>query len=725
MDSPQITNALEQAEQGMGTITDNLEKVSLKPAFQVVVTKSNDLEKELKAVDVSTLSTPVKTALKVGTEVIKAVDVPGVVNPELKAAFDEILAPLDNIVALIEGEFNKINDQIESLKPGTLVVDFLDPYLTPLVDKLNEYKPSILLQPVKDFYDNILDKLEVINPKQLLDLLEELYQKLLGVIESLSPTIITDFLNQQLTTVKTQLDNLPVEKLVEKVTDGLSQVDKLMANIGLSDVLKSDFWNTLQEILSFNFTEKIQEVEKIRDGIVTQVNAVDEKGLTQQLQELQRAIATYTTQTPDDLATDGVAGQVTAYQQVVATLEAPPPLANLPTPPAEIAVDYEDLRERLENLYQNFTAISPQEVLEQVNTIVTDTTRLQGNESQRDRLQESANRTSPQQVIAHFKQVIPDELNRQIVNPLGEILQALDKLLEQPRTVLGDIGNVIKIIEEAPKRLVEILSKVAQTLGDQIRQAINAVKNAIDSLTNEVVTAMEATYQTILETLKSLRPKLLLNSFDESDFKDIDSLIQKLAQPQDNVSEYISSKLSETTKLLLKAKTEGTKQAVIRELNNLLLQEDFYNGQRFEEVTLTTEVKALSLGDYKSDLVHFNRLLLEASYTQDLIVMNMESIFPYLKDKLKEIYPQTIVDELDQLHGNIIQLLRDIPQAVGDALDSQYQEKVVQKTEKLREAIKNLFEALGQRLEQLKSELDIGLEDVADSFDRLLNALPV
>ncbi|NEO07895.1 hypothetical protein [Moorena sp. SIO3I8] len=723
LDSPQINDTLKQAEDGMRTITENLKEVSLKPAFQVVVTKSNDLEKELKAVDVSTLSTPVKTALKVGTEVIKAVDVPGVVNPELKAAFDEILAPLDNIVALIEGEFNKINDKIESLQPGTLVVDFLEPYLTPVINKLNEYKPSILLQPVKNFYNDIIEKLEVINPKQLLDLLEELYEKLLGVIESLSPKTITDFLNQQLATVKTQLDNLPVEKLVGKVTDGLSQVDKLMANIGLSDVLKSDFWNTLQEILSFSFAEKIQEVEKIRDGIVTKVNAVDEQGLTQQLQELQNAIATYT-QTPDDLATDGVAGQVTAYQQVVATLPAPP-AASLPTLPAEIAVDYEDLRKRLENLYQNFTATSPQEVLEQVNTIVTDTTRLQGNESQRDRLQESANRTSPQQVMANFKQVIPDELNRQIVNPLREILQALDKLLEQPRTVLGDIGNVIKIIEDAPKRLVEILSQVAQTLGDQIRQAINGVKNAIDSLTNEVVKAIEGTYTTTLETLKSLRPKLLLNSFDESDFKDIDSLIQKLAQPEDNVSKYINSKLSETTKLLLKAKTEGTKQAVIRELNNLLLQEDFYNKQRFEGVTLTTEVKVLSLGDYKSDLVHFNRLLIEASYTQDLIVMNMESIFPYLKDKLKEIYPQNIVDELDQLHGNIIQLLRDIPQAVGDALDSQYQQKVVQKTEKLRGAINKLFLALRQRLEQLKSELDIGLEDVADSFDRLLNALPV
>ncbi|NEP36245.1 hypothetical protein, partial [Moorena sp. SIO3B2] len=472
-----------------------------------------------------------------------------------------------------------------------------------------------------------LEKLEVINPKQLLDLLEELYQKLLGVIESLSPTMITDFLNQQLATVKTHLDNLPVEKLVGKVTDGLSQVDKLMADIGLSDVLKSDFWKTLKGILELDFDDKIKEVNNIRNKIVDQVNAVDEQGLTQQLQQLQTAIATYT-ETPN-LATDGVAGQVKAYHQAVETLAAP--AASLPTPPAKIAVDYEDLRKRLENLYQNFTATSPQEVLEQVNTIVTDTTRLQGNESQRDRLQQSANRTSPQQVIAHFKKVIPDELNRQIVNPLREILLALDELLKQPRTVLGDINNVINSIEKAPEQLVEILSKVAKTLGDQIRQAINGLKEAIDSLSKEVVKAIEGTYQTISETLNYLRPKLLLNSFDESDFKNIDSLIQKLAKPLDQVDKYINSKLSDSTKSLLTANKPGTKQAVILELNNLLIQKDFYNEQQFEQVTLTTEVKVLSLGDYKSDLgdlVHFNRLLIEANYPQEL-VMNMESIFPY------------------------------------------------------------------------------------------------
>ncbi len=172
LDGEAVQNALSTAENGINTIATNLEKVTLEPAFQTVVNKSSDLENKLKAVDVSKLSTPSKAALKVGTEVIKQVDIPGTVTPELQTAFQEILDPLENIIGLIEGEFQKIDDKITSFTPGTLLENFLSPYFNPVIDKLEEYKPSTILEPVKEFYNDILEKMEVINPNQLLEKLE-------------------------------------------------------------------------------------------------------------------------------------------------------------------------------------------------------------------------------------------------------------------------------------------------------------------------------------------------------------------------------------------------------------------------------------------------------------------------------------------------------------------------------------------------------------------------
>ncbi|MEH2168017.1 MAG: hypothetical protein V7K41_15335 [Nostoc sp.] len=62
--------------------------------------------------------------------------------------------------------------QINNLNPGNLVKEFIGPYIDSLVSKLNDYKPSKILQPVKDLYQELLVKLDVLNPKQLLDKLE-------------------------------------------------------------------------------------------------------------------------------------------------------------------------------------------------------------------------------------------------------------------------------------------------------------------------------------------------------------------------------------------------------------------------------------------------------------------------------------------------------------------------------------------------------------------------
>lgn len=160
---------------------------------------------------------------------------------------------------------------------------------------------------------------------------------------------------------------------------------------------------------------------------------------------------------------------------------------------------------------------------------------------------------------------------------------------------------------------------------------------------------------------------------------------------------------------------------------------NFYNFQRFRKVKLSAQAEELRQKNNKTEteMIFFNRLLLEAAYNsvrnpeERIIVMNIESIFPYLQGKLAEIYPQEVVDKLDELHQNVIQTLRDIPQAIETVLDEQYQEKIVGKTEDLRQEVYNLFKALREKLQALKSELDIGLEDVADSFERLLNAIPV
>jgi hypothetical protein len=178
---------------------------------------------------------------------------------------------------------------------------------------------------------------------------------------------------------------------------------------------------------------------------------------------------------------------------------------------------------------------------------------------------------------------------------------------------------------------------------------------------------------------------------------------------------------------LLGSDSPGRTTAIITDFNALLLDQSFYSAVDFEGVKVT-QVTQLLIQNKASldtpDIIYLNRLLLEAAYPGE-IVMNLESIFPYFKDKLAEIYPRIVVDKLDILHRKILQVIDGIPQVLEAALNKQYDAKVLKKTQQLRASIDNIFKALRQRLAGLKSELDIGLEDVSDAFDRLINALPV
>ncbi len=728
LDNPLVEHSLKEAESGIKLITDNLGKVSLKPAFKAVVDKTGDLETKLRGIDAAKLSTPTKVALKVGTTIIKEVDVPGIVNPELNLAFAEILEPIEDLVGLIQGEVDKIDAQIQSFKPGSLIEKVVKPSLDTVVAKIDEYKPSILLKPVKDFYDEMLGNLDAIDPQQLVDKLDELYQKLVQIIESLSPDRMTDFLNEQLAIVTQNLDEIPVEALVAKVNEGLNQVDKLMASVGLADVVQSDFWLTLESILSYSFADKIKQIESLRDRVVERVNAMGTEQLTVSVGGLKQAITDYVKihKNPNvgfDLSS--LQAAVSEYAPVMVEVQMLWEAKQLTlaqfSPQAELAVDYQDLRDRLQRLYDGINTTNPQSVYERVEQLLTTNgDRLKPNQPESIEVIQNFN---TEQMLTSFKQFLPEELDRQLINPIKNLLNSLDNLLAQPRSVLGDIKLVIQTLSEAPGRLAEILSNIATNLGAQIRDAINAVKAVINSLVSEVVTALQATYNNVLETVKSLSPHRIINSFEDSDFINFDKFLEKLRESQDSLTVYIKSQLTANTQSLLAVNSPGTKVALIRDLNRLLLDENLYKPDQLQGIQLSPEAQKLSQGDYRNNIVHFNRVLIESNYTGEL-VMNVESIFPYLQQQLAEIYPQNIVDELDKLHAKIIQLFHDILGAVASSLDGQYQ-KVVKKTEALREAINKLFKDLRARLEQLKSELNIGLEDVEEAFDRLLNALPV
>jgi uncharacterized protein Yka (UPF0111/DUF47 family) len=737
LQSQPVKDALNKADQGIDQVVDALQKVSLEPAFQLAVTQTNKLEVDLKKIDISTMGTAQKTALKVGVKILQEIDVPGVVNPELTAAFDSLLDPVVGLVDSIQGEIKQVDEQVKSFAPGTLVKTFLDPYIQSLVTELNKYKPSVLLETVKQLYETLLEKLEILNPNQLLERLEELYQKLLAVVDSLSPEKLTQFLTEKLNALKSILDNLPVEQLINKVIEAIGDVEKLLSGLGLDNVLNSGFWQTLEEILSLNLQEQIQQVDTIKAKILERVNNIDETKLIAALTSLRANLTNYATD--PNIAISNAKNELNqawnnyqkASEDFTAEWNRSKPLLDNFNPPAEFAVDYRDLLTRMTALRQRLVTakVNNDPSIKELTPSSTPTKK------KLDNLLKSATARSDEQIIADLKKVIPNEIESQLTGPLKRILSSLDEILAQPRTILAEIKKVIQRLQSAPTEIANILKTLTTDFGKIIRDSINKVKTAIDGTVNKVIDSLETIYNDIRNKLKELRPLLILNSFyDVSDFKGgtVVNILTKLRrkEPLDAVSAYFWTTLNETQKALLEnadPNQPGTQKALFNALNKLLTDVNFYGTERFKLVAenLPQEAKDLIAKPQRSELetTRLNRLLLETAYSQE-IILSLQSIYPFFLGKLKDIYPTEIVNKLDELHANIVKLILDIPKALEGALNDEYQ-KVVAAYQEIRQKIDRIFKALIERLYGLESELGIGLEDVSDAYRSLLVAIPV
>ena len=113
--------------------------------------------------------------------------------------------------------------------------------------------------------------------------------------------------------------------------------------------------------------------------------------------------------------------------------------------------------------------------------------------------------------------------------------------------------------------------------------------------------------------------------FSLGNFKDLSSLIIKLRESKDPLSQYIRNQFSENTNILINEYVdsnlffEKVKTSLIEELNQLLKNNHLYDKQRFSNVKLSDEIMRFMKNKPKGkDLIQLNRLLLEEAYPNEI-----------------------------------------------------------------------------------------------------------
>ena len=141
-----------------------------------------------------------------------------------------------------------------------------------------------------------------------------------------------------------------------------------------------------------------------------------------------------------------------------------------------------------------------------------------------------------------------------------------------------------------------------------------------------------AVFVTILLVVNVFSPAQLGTSrLRTTDLKDPKSLILKLRDAKDPVSQYIHGKLSPGTQQMLaqfnhqEPPNNALGETMTNDLNLLLLDESFYQEERFRGLALSDEIKQLlQRNRYLRNVPLINRLLLETAYPNEIDRQNRD-----------------------------------------------------------------------------------------------------
>lgn len=126
--------------------------------------------------------------------------------------------------------------------------------------------------------------------------------------------------------------------------------------------------------------------------------------------------------------------------------------------------------------------------------------------------------------------------------------------------------------------------------------------------------------------VENLLEKLSGSLFRAGDLKDPKSLLAKLRDGHDLVSQYLASQFSADTRRLLTEQndlnlvSESLERALIDEFNRLLRGPSLFEEHRFAQVALTEETRTLiEQNPQNKEVIRLNRLLLEQSYPEAIV----------------------------------------------------------------------------------------------------------
>lgn len=744
LESPSVNEALSKTKEGIEKFKKVMEDVSLQPVFDIVVSKTGEIEIKVEAIKVDELGVPQKTALKLGSKIIKQVKIDEIVKPELISIFKELRDPIAALIKELEQGVLQINHLIDEFAPGTIVRDLLEnagPYKS-FIQILETYKPSVLLQPIKDVNTKLTEIVSKLDPNILINKLQSLFDELYTLAEVLSPAKLNAIIIDATNTVTKELDSIQKEKLdqIFKSIKETISLKKLLEGTGIEDIADAEIWSLMKYYLGGDFLDKISStlsyVEKEIKGKVSTFNFDHHTSVVNQMISLvdQQVKCSPTLLTAAlNNTKEAVNLQIATInrldkkrKQILATQSDVPEYKDILTQLdlqalAEIDKSIDLILSKNDQLSTNLTAFSAP---------------LKTSQSKLNKLDKNA-----------LELAAPTFFKRQFSDPVNGIITSIKKELEVFKQAVAAIQKIIETLIKLPsdidRDVALILDSAAKGIKEVLKSTIEAIKLASSSLTNTVT----AIYNALITNLDKFSPYCLLNTFAITDFEKDGALRIRdiIKSPNDEVAIFLNSKILSDHLTLLNADTPNWEKIILETLNNALTDPKLNGKKEFAKSSLTKKIEELKktadagtnkLCKYESilyqldntpapsnkhDKTRLNRIILEAMYP-DYIEMSLQSLHPFIVAQIGKLYPEDVVLKIDTTYLKIVEKIKGLPKKlIQEPLNDEY--NVIK--EKFHENfdIEGIFKVLKLKLDGMDEDLELGLNRISFAFNHMIDTL--
>ena len=170
------------------TLLASLDGIDFRPVADEVVDEIGALKSRLAAIRPESLSDVERIAIQAGLSVLRAIDLEGMIEGELKKEFASVDAQLAQVVQAILDAWLEFRRRVGTLDGASLAAP-----VTGLLDEVGNtvlaINGAVVVAPLEKLLDELLAKARTVSPGAILEPLQEPYQRMLQTIERANPDV--------------------------------------------------------------------------------------------------------------------------------------------------------------------------------------------------------------------------------------------------------------------------------------------------------------------------------------------------------------------------------------------------------------------------------------------------------------------------------------------------------------------------------------------------------